>query len=66
MASPAEPSSPSGVTGKWPGHQVLFFSYVVYKGPEVLFAVVVHGLALPGLAGRGASMYSWLVVSGVA
>lgn len=52
MASPAEPSSPSGVTGEWSGHQVLFFSYVVYKGPEVLFAVVVHGLALPGLVGE--------------
>lgn len=37
MASLAEPSSPSGVTGKRPGHQVVFFSYVVYKGPEVLF-----------------------------
>ena len=57
MASPAEPSSPSGVIGKWPGHQVLFFSYVVYKGPEVLFAVV-RGLTLPGLAGRGGGMYS--------
>lgn len=58
MAFPAEPSSPLGVTGKWPGHQVLFFSYVVYKGPEVLFAVVVRGLTLPGLAGRGGGMYS--------
>lgn len=40
----------------WTSGSLLFLCGI--QGPEVLFAVVVHGLALPGLVGWGGGIYS--------